>query len=121
MTIAGVDVGAISLPESAPWRLNRSIGISESGTVKIKMYRVADKDIVIAVSGKSLTTRNALYTALAAAQTTTVVLTPDAHIDLGNGAGSSVNAYWLGPDPADAWQKDTHENWTLKLIFRYSS
>ena len=121
MIIAGIDVGAVSLPESAPWRLQRSVGISESGAVKIKKFRDAEKDIVLSLVGKSLTLRNSLYVALAAAQTTTVVITPDAHIDLGNGAGASVNAYWLGPDPSGGWMKDAHDSWTMQLNFLYSS
>jgi hypothetical protein len=119
-TIASVDCGGMGLPETDGRKLQRSIGFDASGGITIKKFRDPDKTFQFTLRGKSTTVKNNLATALLAAQTTTVAITPDSHIDLGNGAGTLVNAYWLGPD-LDQWVKDAHDAWTIPLVFKYSS
>ena len=118
-TIAGVDVGAFGLPEQPVHVLNRSIGVAASGTVKIKKFRDADLEFVIVLNKKTTTLKNSIYTALAAAQTTTVVVDPDSQVDLGNGAGTAVNAYWVDANYEPS--KDAHDAWDITMRFRYSS
>ena len=118
-TIAGVDVGGFGLPEQQTRILNRSIGVAASGTVKIKKFRDADLEFMVKLNGKTTTVKNNLYTALAAAQTTTIAIAPDAHIDVGNGAGTTVNACWIDGNYEPS--KTTHDFWDIILRFRYSS
>jgi len=115
-TIAGVDVGAWALPEQPRRRLVRSIGFSQGGTVMIEEFRDPDAFFTISLVKKSLTTIELLYTALEAAQDTTVSCDPDAHIDLGAGAGAAVNAYWMDQEWAPT--KDAHNSWNLTLTFK---
>lgn len=119
-TIAGVDCGGMGLPETDGRVLQRSIGTNAAGGLKIKKFRDPDSTFQFTLRGKTTTVKDNLATALLAAQTTTVAITPDSHINLGNGAGTLVNAYWLGPD-LNQWVKDAHDAWTIPLIFRYSS
>lgn len=116
MTIAGQEVGAMALPEEDGRRLNRSVGITASGSVKIKKFRDEDRDILIVLKAKTTSVKDALFTAMAAAQTTTMSVDPDAHVDLGGGAGVAVNAYWI--DDAYNATKDSHDAWTITLRFR---
>jgi hypothetical protein len=120
MTIASVDVGGSGLPESDGRTLQRSLGVAASGVVKIKKFRDPERVINFTLVGKTTTVKNNLATALIAAQDTTLAITPDAHIDFGNGAGTAVNVYWLGPDLTE-WRKEINESWTIPLSFKYSS
>jgi len=119
MIIAGVSVGAMALPETPERILQRSIGVAWGGSVKIKKFRDADLEFTINLVSKSTALISSLYTALAAAQATTLVITPDSHVDLGNAVGASVNAYWI----SNSWtpRKNQHDAWDLQMRFRYSS
>lgn len=119
MTIAGVDVGAMTLPEQDGRVLNRSLGIAAGGAMKIKKFRDPDNNITIILLKKTTTVKDNLITALLAAQTTTVVIAPDAHVNLGNGAGGSINAYWM--DQQVNAQKASPDAWDITLLFRFGS
>lgn len=119
-SIAGVSVGAFELPEVDGRVLHRSLGVAWSGTMKVKKFRNPSRDIVIHLRAKSDSTVSSLATALLAAQHTTVAIAPDSHVNLGNGAGSTVNAYWIDED-MKTWQKNNHNAWDIRLTFRYSS
>jgi predicted deacylase len=118
-TIAGVTVPAFHLPEEDIAQLNVTRGKSQSGSMMIREFRASDKVFSITMTKVSDSTKASLKTALLAAVTTTVVVDPDAHIDLGNGAGTAVNAYWL--DPAWRTPKQNHDAWDITLTFQYSS
>lgn len=118
-TIAGVNVGSFSVPENPQRTLNRSVGISQGGAVKIVELRNPDRVFSVTLTHKTAALMESLYTALEAAQNTTVSIDPDVPVDLGNGSGTAVNAYWL--DPAWSPVKSGHEDWDITLRFRYSS
>ena len=113
-TIAGVTV-TFGLPEDDTREQNDVIARASDGTFKYYKYRTSDRLLSIPISGLTTTQKSALIDALEADADKTVAIDPDAHVDLGGGAGTAINAKWL--DPVARFVKGQHEFWSGVLNF----
>jgi hypothetical protein len=116
-TIFGVTT-TFAFPEEHTSSQNVSVGRSAAGTFKFLQYRSADRLIPIHLRLISQSTMLALKAALEGATNHQGAIVPDANIDLGNGAGTSVTAQWMDKQFA-ASRNDP--NWNVDLNFGYIS
>ena len=95
VTIFGVDIGTFVFPDGQSRPQNISVGRATDGSWQFKKFRASDRDLVIAVK-LSTAAKNTLLDALEADANYQGAIVPPSNIDLGGGAGVSVNVQWLG-------------------------
>jgi len=117
-TIAGVTV-TFALPENDTRNQNVIVGEAEDGSNKYFKHRASDKIIVIPIRGLTTTTKESLLDALEADADRVITIVPDSHVDLGNGVGTSITAFWLDTDLD--FRKTRHDFWEGSLTFKYVS
>jgi hypothetical protein len=115
MTIAGVDVGAETLPEVDDLKYQVSIGQASDGSFKRASVGDSYRNLQIILSHKTTTVKDALYAALEADADGVIVIAPDSHIDKGAGTGVSVTGLWL--DTQRNATKTKHDAWDIVLNF----
>src|SRR3990167_1405863 len=116
--IAGQTV-TFGLPENDTRRQNVTLGQAWDGTFKFFKLRASDKFISIPIRGLTTANKESLLDALEADANYQVTIAPDSHVDLGNGAGTSIVAQWI--DRETNFQKTTHDFWSGSLSFIYVS
>lgn len=116
MTIGTVDMGLAALPEQDPRRRRTTTGIDAAGTTRALNVGAKVREIVLVFRRKTLAKIQELETFLFTNDAATIAITPDAHIDLGNGNGTVVNAKWIDDEFTPI--KQSHENWMITLKFR---
>jgi hypothetical protein len=117
-TIAGVTV-TFALPENDTRQLSVSMGQSQDLSWQYKKIANPTRIIRIPLRGLTTTIKDNLITALLADADGNVSIDPDAHVNLGNGAGTAVNAQWV--DQTVDFKKTTHDFWEGELTFVYIS
>ena len=95
VTIFGVDVGTFVFPDGQNRPQNISVGRASDGSFQFKKFRASDRELVIGVK-LSTTSKNTLIDTLEADANYQGAVVPPANIDLGAGAGNSVNVQWAG-------------------------
>lgn len=114
-TIAGRNVGAFRLPENDSRQQNVSVGQAADGSFKFYKFRASDRLITIVLVNKTTTLKNLIGSDLEGDADYTIAIVPDSHVDLGAGAGTSINAKWI--DRQFNAVKVTHDSWTITLNF----
>lgn len=115
-SIAGVTVPTFSLPENDTRKQNVTLGKATDGSFKFYKFRSSDRMITITVSAMTGTVKDALIAALEGDADYNVAIVPPSWVDLGAGAGTSINAQWI--DPQFDARKSSHEFWTVTLNFQ---
>ena len=114
-TIAGVDVGAFSLPENDTRRQQRTLGEAWDGSFQFYKFGSSRRVITIPLRHKTTTVKDSLATALEADANYQVSIDPDSHVDLGGGAGTAITAQWI--DTEFNAVKVNHDAWDIQLNF----
>ena len=117
-TIYGISGLTFSFPEERRRVFVGARDRASDGTYKTIETRNRDKQIVIYLKLLTQATLDSLQTALEGATNGQGAITPDANINLGNGAGVAVNAQWLDAEFA-ATRNSPY--WDLALNFMYLS
>ena len=115
-TIAGVDVGAFSLPENDTRRQQRTLGEAWDGSFQFYKFGASKRIITIILHGKTTAKKDELATALEADANYQVAIDPDSHVDLGGGAGTAITGQWLD-DEFNATKGD-HDFWDIIMNFQ---
>ena len=112
--IAGQTV-TFALPENDTRAQNVSVGQAADGSFKFYKFRASDRIISIPLRGLTTSLKDSLASALEADADYTVAIAPDSHVDLGGGAGVSINAKWI--DKQFNAIKERHNFWSVTLNF----
>lgn len=107
------------MPENDTREQLVTTGQAQDLSWKMFKYGVSNKVISIPLKSLTTTTKESLLDALEADANYQVTIAPDSHVDLGNGAGTSIVAMWV--DKIPNFIKNTHNSWDGVLNFIYIS
>ena len=115
-SIGTVDVGAFGLPDDEPRMRRTTVGTDAAGGVHALKINTNLRDIAIILRHKTSAVMASLEIFMWANEAVDITITPDAHVDLGNGAGTAITAKWM--DGGFNLKKVTHDAWDIVLTFR---